>query len=79
MMNPAQCRMARAALRLTTQQLADMASVGLNTVNRFEQGQPPRQSSVDAMQTCLEAAGVIFLADGEDGGSGGAGVRLRRD
>lgn len=70
--------MARAALRLTTQALAAMADVGMNTVNRFEQGQPPRASSLAAIQRALEAAGVIFLADGEDAESGGAGVRLRR-
>jgi transcriptional regulator with XRE-family HTH domain len=69
-----QCRMARAALGWSTQELAHEAGVGVNTVNRFENGQDARMSSVAAIRATLEAAGVIFV---EENGQG-AGVRLRK-
>lgn len=72
-MKPFQCRMARAALDWTTQDLAREAGVGGNTVNRFEAGQDARVSSVDKMRAALEAAGVEFIPQN----GGGAGVRLR--
>jgi transcriptional regulator with XRE-family HTH domain len=73
-MKPFQCRMARAALNWTTQQLASAAGVGLNTVNRFESGQDARISSVDKMRAALDAAGVEFIPEN----GGGAGVRLKK-
>ena len=66
--------MARAALGWTTQDLAREASVGANTINRFEAGQDARVSSVDKMRTALEAAGVEFIPQN----GGGAGVRMRQ-
>jgi len=69
-----QCRMARAALEWSTQDLAREAGVGVNTVNRFEKGQDARLSSVAAIRAALESAGVIFV---EDNGEG-PGVRLRK-
>ncbi|WP_054313034.1 helix-turn-helix transcriptional regulator [Mesorhizobium sp. 1M-11] len=61
--------MARAALKWTTQELAKKAGVGVNTVNRFEDGQDSRMSSVDKMRAALEAAGIEFI--------NGTGVKLR--
>ena len=61
--------MARAALKWSTQDLARAAGVGANTVNRFEEGQDARVSSVDKMCTALEAAGIEFI--------NGTGVKLR--
>ena len=69
--------MARAALRWSTQKLAEMASVGVNTINRFEDGQDARLSSVDKMKRALESAGVLFLSDGQTI-DGGPGVRLAK-
>lgn len=69
-----QCRMARAALEWSTQDLAREAGVGVNTVNRFEKGQDARLSSVAAIRAALEAAGVIFIAENGEG----PGVRLRK-
>ena len=66
--------MARAALGWTTQDLAREASVGANTINRFEAGQDARVSSVDKMRAALEAAGVEFIPQN----GGGAGVRMRQ-
>jgi ribosome-binding protein aMBF1 (putative translation factor) len=72
-MKPFQCRMARAALGWSTQDLARQASVGVNTVNRFEAGQDARVSSMEKMRATLEAAGVQFIPEN----GGGAGVRMR--
>src|SRR5271170_1883815 len=67
-----QCRMARAALGWSTQELATKAGVGLNTVNRFESGAcQPRGVTLEALRGALEAAGVEFVAEN----GGGAGVR----
>jgi len=65
--------MARAALGWTTQDLAREASVGANTINRFEAGQDARISSIDKMRAALEAAGLEFIPEN----GGGAGVRVR--
>ena len=70
-MKPIQCRMARAALEWSTQELAQRAGVGANTVNRFEGGHDARVSSVEKIQAVFEAAGIEFI----DGGQ--PGVRLK--
>ncbi|MBR0915813.1 transcriptional regulator [Bradyrhizobium japonicum] len=57
--------------------MAEMASVGVNTINRFEDGQDARLSSVDKMKRALESAGVVFLSDGQTI-DGGPGVRLAK-
>ena len=66
--------MARAALGWSTLDLAKHASVGGNTINRFEAGQDARISSVEKMRAALETAGVEFIPEN----GGGAGVRLRK-
>nr|KIU68441.1 hypothetical protein TR92_11300 [Brucella anthropi] len=73
-MKPAQCRMARAALRWTTAELARSSGVGINTVTRFEDGQDARTSSVDKMRVALENAGIVFLEAGIS--SPGLGVAI---
>ena len=75
MITPEQCRMARAALRLGVRELAEMASVSVMTITRFETGQTRAQSTnLQKLQSALEAAGVIFT---ESDGVAGPGVRLR--
>nr|WP_202617964.1 helix-turn-helix domain-containing protein [Aureimonas leprariae] len=74
-MKPVQCRMGRAALGWSTQDLAVKAGVGGNTVNRYEAGQDARVSSVEKIREALEAAGVIFIAENGEG----PGVRLRKE
>jgi predicted transcriptional regulator len=69
--------MARAALKWSTQKLAEKASVGVNTINRFEDGQDARLSSVEKMKVALAKAGIIFLGDGQSI-DGGPGVRLAK-
>lgn len=75
---PDQCRMARAALRLSAAQLAEAAKVGVMTVSSFERGNDAYVSTIDKLQAALEAAGVEFIPDGSPSGGGGPGVRLRR-
>jgi transcriptional regulator with XRE-family HTH domain len=62
--------MARAAVRWGIRKLAEKASVSPNTVARIENGADARQSTMDALQRALEAAGLEFT-DGDR-----PGVRL---
>jgi transcriptional regulator with XRE-family HTH domain len=63
-MIPAQCRMARAALRLGLRELAAAAKVSTNTVTRFERGEKLHERTVDAIRSALESAGIYFT-DGD--------------
>ena len=65
--------MARGALNWTSRDLAAAASVGINTVTRFENGRDTLTSTAAKLRTALEAAGVEFIPEN----GGGAGVRLR--
>lgn len=76
---PSQIRGARGLVGWSQQQLASAAGVGLSTVSDFEAGRrEPMRNNAQAMQRALEAAGVVFLAEGEIM-DGGPGVRLRKD
>ncbi|CCE94938.1 hypothetical protein SFHH103_00438 [Sinorhizobium fredii HH103] len=76
-MLPIQCKMARTAVNLGVRELAELAKVSPDTVARFERGENLRARTVEDMQRALEAAGVIFEAEGEMV-DGGPGVRLSR-
>ncbi|RDE05581.1 helix-turn-helix domain-containing protein [Sphingomonas aracearum] len=71
-----QCRAARALLGWSSAELAQAAGLGPVTVRRFESGQAVQQISIDTMRTALEAAGVVFIQDGETSRRAGVGVRL---
>jgi len=74
MMQPSQCRMARAALKISVRELAKMAGVAANTITRFETGKSRGYADTVAnIQRALEKAGVEFI----DENGGGPGVRLR--
>ncbi|CAN7722343.1 transcriptional regulator [Aminobacter sp. LjRoot7] len=74
-MNPAQCRMARAALEWGVLDLAREAAVSTQTIVRFERGEVLKEATVDRLRSAFEAAGIEFIpANG-----GGPGVRLARD
>ncbi len=62
-MTPIQCRMARAALDLTSSQLSKLAGVGLNSVNRLERGHNVEMSTVVKIRATLEANGIVFRED----------------
>lgn len=73
-MNPAQVRMARAALNWTLADLARAAGVHRNTISNFETGKfAGSEDALRAIRTALESAGVLFI---EQNGNG-PGVRLR--
>lgn len=70
----AQCRAARGLVGMTQKQLAQASGVSLRTIAHFESGErTPIPAILQALQQALEAAGVIFLENGE-----GAGVKLRK-
>jgi transcriptional regulator with XRE-family HTH domain len=52
-------------------------TIAKRSLIRFESGETtPQQRTLDTIRAALEAAGVVFLADGENAG-GGVGVRLK--
>ncbi|OWJ78553.1 transcriptional regulator [Haematobacter genomosp. 1] len=67
--------MARAATGLGVRELAKLASVSPDTIARLERGDELRASTIETIQTALEAAGVEFIPEN----GGGAGVRLKKD
>jgi transcriptional regulator with XRE-family HTH domain len=72
---------ARTLLGIGQDSLAKAARISVATLRRMEasegavSGMP---NNIDAVQRTLEAAGIIFLADGQSI-DGGPGVRLKKD
>jgi DNA-binding XRE family transcriptional regulator len=66
----AQIRGARAMLHIGQLELAKMAGISKTNLNHIENGSDPRRSTLLAIQTALEAAGIEFLEDD--------GIRLRK-
>jgi hypothetical protein len=78
-LNSAQCRAARALLRMTQSALASAAGVNVIVIKRFEAGSDPRSSTVNAIERALVDAGVVLIDEGAASPpGGGAGVRLTR-
>jgi transcriptional regulator with XRE-family HTH domain len=72
---PAQLRAARALLDWSRDDLAAAAKTTSRTLARLEAGENvPRGSTLAAIRTALEAAGVIFVDENGEG----PGVRLRK-
>ncbi|WP_210211306.1 helix-turn-helix transcriptional regulator [Mesorhizobium sp. M2A.F.Ca.ET.043.05.1.1] len=74
-MNIIQCKMARVALGWGTRDLARNAGVSPDTVARFERGEQLKGSTVAALRSTFEAAGIEFIPEN----GGGPGVRLSRN
>ena len=72
-MTPSQMRMARAALGWGVRDLAEKSGVAANTVTRIENGADAKQSTIDAMRSTFEAAGIEFIPEN----GGGVGIRFR--
>ena len=75
-MDVTQCRMARAALKWSSHDLAEAAGVARITVARFESGQPIEEAKCRAMQAAFEREGIVFFGSGVRVPPGGPGVRL---
>uniref|UniRef100_UPI000470013B helix-turn-helix domain-containing protein n=1 Tax=Acetobacter papayae TaxID=1076592 RepID=UPI000470013B len=69
-----QCKMARVAVGWGVRELAAAADVSPNTIARLERGEELKASTIEAIRSALETAGVEFIPEN----GGGAGVRLRR-
>lgn len=63
-MNATQSKMARAALGLSTHDLAALAGVGRMTVVRFEQGSDIADDSHAKLRAVFEDAGIRFVDRG---------------
>jgi DNA-binding XRE family transcriptional regulator len=75
MITPHQIRAARALLDLTQADLAERASLSKTGLNNIERGtSDPKASTLAAIQSALETAGVEFIPEN----GGGPGVRLRK-
>lgn len=78
MITGAQIRAGRALIGWTSQTLADRSGVHYATLSRAEQADDipnTRAQTLCAIQSALEAAGVVFL-NGDYSAKGGPGVRL---
>jgi transcriptional regulator with XRE-family HTH domain len=76
----AQIRAARALIRWSAQELADHSGLGVTTIRRAELHDSETQLTRVNDQTIrrtLEAAGVTFI-DEDENGEEGPGVRLRK-
>jgi predicted transcriptional regulator len=71
---PVQMRMARAAVGWGIWKLAEKAGMTARTIARIESGSRARQSTLAAIRSSLESAGIEFT---EENGRG-PGVRLRK-
>src|SRR5262245_23653259 len=67
LMKAIQLRMARAAIGWGVRELAKKAGVTANTVTRIENGADAKQSTIDALQRALEAAGIEFTNGNQPG------------
>jgi transcriptional regulator with XRE-family HTH domain len=74
--NSDQCRMARAALRMTQNELAERAGITAMTIKRFEGGADPRASIANRIERALVSAGVVLIEEDENAGPG---VRLTKE
>jgi transcriptional regulator with XRE-family HTH domain len=66
-MRAIQLRMARAAIGWGVRELAEKAGITANTVTRIENGADAKQSTIDALQRALEAAGIEFTNGDQPG------------
>jgi transcriptional regulator with XRE-family HTH domain len=60
-MNVAQCRMARAGLDWTLDDLADASGVARRTIAKFEAGGNVLPEKVEALRQCFVGQGVEFI------------------
>ena len=76
MITSSQLRAARALLKITASDLADISGIGISTIKRFElsEGIPSGNiKTIEALKKALEVAGIEFIGAPEDR----PGVRLK--
>lgn len=74
MIDPAQCRAARALLNLSARQLAEESSISLRSVQGFERGEHALRSvAMAAIERIFGKKGVVFNSDPE-----WVGVKIKR-
>lgn len=77
MITPAQIRAARALIGWKQSDLAAASGVSEISIKNIERGATdPRSSTLNAVQSAFEGAGVLFLEPNVNR-EGGAGVRLK--
>ena len=74
-MNVTQCRMARAALDWTLDNLADASGVARRTIAKFEKGGNVLPEKMEALRAAFVAAGIAFT----NGGTRAGVTYLRKD
>lgn len=74
-MNGTQCRMARAALEWSLDQLAAVADVNKRTIMRHEAGEPIKPEKLEAMRSAFVGQGIAFT----NGGTRAGVSYLRKD
>jgi DNA-binding XRE family transcriptional regulator len=68
MITPEQIRGARAMLNMTQARLAELAGISATALNSIERGaSDPKSSTLRAIQSSLETAGIEFLNHGQPG------------
>lgn len=75
MITGVQLRMARAALQITVEEMAALTGLDKGTIVRIEAGRNAYSNTLRAVQSALEAEGLIFLD--EDHGVHGPAVAFR--
>lgn len=77
MISPAQIRAARALLGWKQTDLARESGVSEISIKNIERGATdPRASTLRAIQSSFEQAGIVFLGGGQASLSGGIGLRV---
>lgn len=64
-MNVAQCRMARAGLRWSLDDLAKASGISRASVARFESGASVQPETIEALRAALVREGVAFINGGK--------------
>lgn len=67
-MNITQCRMARAALDWTLDDLAAQSGVGRRTIAKFEKGGNVLPETAETLRACFVRAGIAFTNGGKRAG-----------
>ncbi len=74
MITGAQCRAARALAQLSRPILARLSKIDETVIENFERKiDRPDDATIAAIETALESAGIVFIAEN----GGGVGVRLK--